>query len=112
MEESSRLGSLTFTSRSFIAGVIEWGGMGYVNPWAMVEAQLEYVGEHDAHIVPKTAMKSEATMRLWLLLWMEEARSSPHQKFSFARCLYNYDSSREEGIIFKEIYLLCCASIN
>jgi hypothetical protein len=104
MEESSRLCSLTFTSRSFIASVIVWGGMGYVNPRAMVEAQLECVGEHDAHIVPKTAMEIEATMRLWLLPWME-AGLSLHQKSPLHRCLYKYDSSRQG------MYILC-APIN
>lgn len=43
------------------AGVMEAGGAGYVNPRAMVKAQLQVAGKHGAEIVPETAVKIEPT---------------------------------------------------
>lgn len=43
------------------AGVMEAGGAGYVNPRAMVRAQLAVAAKHGAEIVPETAVKVEAS---------------------------------------------------
>lgn len=43
------------------AGVMEQGGAGYVNPRAMVKAQLEIARKHGANLVMETAVKIEGT---------------------------------------------------
>lgn len=42
------------------AGVIEEGGAGYVNPRAMVNAQLEIAAKHGAHVVTETVVKVQS----------------------------------------------------
>lgn len=43
------------------AGLVEGGGAGYVNPRALVQAQLEVAAKHDALIVTETAVSIEPT---------------------------------------------------
>lgn len=49
-----------FRFEDFQAGVMEEGGAGYVNPRAMVKAQLELAAEHGAHVLTETVVKIEA----------------------------------------------------
>ena len=51
---------LYFHFEEFHACVIERGGAGCVNHWAMVKAQLECASKHGAHVVPETKVEIAA----------------------------------------------------